>query len=324
MNAVEKKSIEDQPFLAIVIPYYKSKFFKELLHALSTQTNLDFKVYVGDDCSPERPDSILANAPKNLDIHYRRFESRLGHISLAAHWNRCLEMTQNETWIWVIPDDDLPSPHCVADFKSALSDGGSEGVNVFVLPLRVIDSAGHILSRPKALSGRSKNYDFYLQQLKGEVQGSSLGENIFRREALMGRGGFVELPKGWGSDHATILRASAGSLIAPLNRAWFGFRQSGDNISSQRDDGAEKMRARVLFAHWLRENAALLSSPPSAEFYRYFYWKGEYYALHHWKFSAALFWQLLRLRWVCLRSANALAVVRLFLTKRRHGGEAAR
>lgn len=310
--------------LAVVIPFYKKRFLLALLDALLQQSDQSFNIYIGDDCSPEDPSDLIAELSSRFPLNYFRFANRLGGVSLAAHWNRCLDLTQGEPWIWIIPDDDLPAPNCVAEFMAALREGRAEGVNVFAFPARVIDSTGHITSEGVPLHAPVRNYDFYLKQLKGEMQGSSLGENIFRREALMGRGGFVELPKGWGSDHATILRASAGSLIAPLNRAWFGFRQSGDNISSQRDDGAEKMRARVLFAHWLRENAALLSSPPSAEFYRYFYWKGEYYALHHWKFSAALFWQLLRLRWVCLRSANALAVVRLFLTKRRHGGEAAR
>lgn len=310
--------------LAILIPFYKRGHFNILLDALLSQTDQSFNVYIGDDCSPDQALDLVAIASKKLNILYHRFSSRLGGVSLASHWNRCLDLTQGEPWIWIIPDDDLPAPNCVAEFMAALREGRAEGVNVFTFPARVIDSTGHITSEGVPLHAPVRNYDFYLKQLKGEMQGSSLGENIFRREALVGRGGFVELPKGWGSDHATILRASAGSLIAPLNRAWFGFRQSGDNISSQRDDGAEKMRARVLFARWLRENAALLSSPPSTEFYRYFYWKGEYYALHQWKFSAALFWHLLRLRWVCLRSANALAVARLFLTKRRHGGEAAR
>lgn len=303
--------------LAIVIPYYKKRYFRELLLALKAQSDQSFHVYIGDDCAPEDARDLVAEVGENLSIQYCRFDSRLGNISLAGHWNRCLALIRDEPWIWVLPDDDLPSPNCVAEFMTALRAGLAAGVNVFAFPVQVINAAGQTVSAGRSFSGPVGNYDFYLGQLKGETGGSTLGENIFRRDALVGRGGFVEFPKGWGSDHATLIRASAGAKIACLSGARFGFRQSGLNISSKDDDGGQKMSARVLFARWLKRNEGLFSKPPDQAFYRYFYWKGEFYAVHVWQFSAALAWQLLRLRWVCMRSLNVLALVKLFATRRR-------
>jgi len=40
--------------LAIVVPYYKLTFFEETLKSLKSQTNKKFKVYIGDDASPEK------------------------------------------------------------------------------------------------------------------------------------------------------------------------------------------------------------------------------------------------------------------------------
>ena len=41
--------------LAIIIPYFKLLFFEETLQSLAIQTDKRFKVYIGDDASPEDP-----------------------------------------------------------------------------------------------------------------------------------------------------------------------------------------------------------------------------------------------------------------------------
>ena len=45
--------------LAIIIPYYKIVFFEETLKSLSEQTDKRFKVYIGDDASPENPANLI-------------------------------------------------------------------------------------------------------------------------------------------------------------------------------------------------------------------------------------------------------------------------
>ena len=45
--------------LAIVIPFFKLTFFEETLQSLSTQTDKRFKVYIGDDASPEDCTALL-------------------------------------------------------------------------------------------------------------------------------------------------------------------------------------------------------------------------------------------------------------------------
>lgn len=305
----------NQESLAIVIPYYKGRFFCALLDALREQTNKNFYVYVGDDCSPESPTCFIKAAQTQLSISYVRFDSRLGHISLAAQWNRCVQMTQGEEWVWIIPDDDLPSANCVEEFYKVVQAKYADDVNVLVIPTQTIDESGRILRKAEPLEGKSSNYSFYMRQLKGQMPGSSLGENIFRASCLERMGGFPEFPKAWGSDHAGILGASSGGFILFIKDALFSFRQSGINISSQRGDGAEKMRGRVQFAQWIRTRETIFPVKPDMEFYQYLYWKGEYYAVHEWSFSWEMLWQLFRLRVVCCGSWNIFAVMYLLATK---------
>ena len=259
------------------------------------------------------PTDLIAEAGKVINISYHRFNERMGGHSLAGHWNRCLSLINDEPWIWFLPDDDLPSLNCVEELVLALQRGLDTGVNIFTLPLKSMDEDGKIFSHGKFYEFPLNNLEFYRKQLSGEIEGSTLGDNIIRREALIGRGGFVDFPKAWGSDHATLIRASAGANILCLSNAFFCFRNSRVNISSLTYDGGLKMKARLLFACWIRENSNLFSGKLDHHFWELFYWKSEFFAVNVWPFSARLFWYLLRLRWVCIGSLNFLSVLKLLM-----------
>lgn len=301
--------------LAIIIPYYKITYFEELLEALSKQTNPNFTVYIGNDSSPDDPSGIIKKYKDRLNITYKKFETNLGGISLTKQWERCLEMIGDETWVWMLPDDDVPSHTVVEAFYEALPKVQTNIIKVFRFPMSIIDKNGDVVEDldyqdPKIES----NIDFYERVVRGKA-GASLGDNIFHKKSLLESGGFVELPKAWGSDHATLLRASVGGNICFLDEARLYFRMSGDNISSDISDGVVKMQARVAFSTWLKENEHLFPHTPSDDFYHFFYWKGEYYVLHEWKFSLALLQELYELRKICFGSLNILPLVKVALQK---------
>jgi len=300
--------------LAIVIPYFKISYFEELLRALAGQTNKNFNLYVCDDCSTENPESILQKYSGHLDFKYFRHPERRGHISLASQWNRCLQVLGEEEWVWFLPDDDLPSPNCVAGFYNLFATEETRDIKVIRFPLNIVNRTGGILSYGQASPPVESNYDFYLRLLKGQTE-CSLGDNIFHRDSLVRCGGFVEFPKAWGSDHATVLQVASGGLIRFLKDSSVAFRMGGDNISSDTSDSSEKMRARILFARWLRNHEDIFPVKPEHEFYQYFYWKGEHYATHQWWFSVTTLLNLYVLRTVCFRSLNPLPVIKLVLLK---------
>ena len=69
--------------LAIVIPYYKRTFFEETLQCLVNHTNQRFKVYIGDDASPENPSELLKKQKGRFDFVYLSFEQNIGGKSLT-------------------------------------------------------------------------------------------------------------------------------------------------------------------------------------------------------------------------------------------------
>lgn len=287
--------------LAIVIPFYKIPYLDCLLSSLSRQTNKNFRVYIGDDSSPSDPVSIIEQYRTKLPITYFRFNDRLGHVHLTQQWQRCLHLIKNEKWVWVLPDDDLPSLNVVEEFYTSLAQINKNKINVIRLPMQTINEKGNIIGKIGINPVTESNYEFYSRLVRGETA-SSLGDNIFRRSALESSGGFIEFPKAWGSDHATILNVASGGNIYCLQNTSLGFRMSGENISSNRKDGHIKMAARVQFARWLKANESIFLTHPSVEFYKHFYWKGEHYALHEFSFSFKLCLELYRLRKVCTPS----------------------
>jgi len=128
-------------------------------------------------------------------------------------------------------------------------------------------------------------------------------------------GGFVNFPKAWGSDHATVLSTSQGGNIYFLPESRLYFRMSGVNISSDITDGWIKLTARIQFVNWLKENESIFPSKPKKHFYKLFYWKGEYYVLYEWVFSFKILVLLYKLRNVCFGTNNLLPILKIFFQK---------
>src|SRR5215469_8140780 len=109
--------------LAIVIPAYKTRYLRDALQSIASQTNQNFRLYIGDDCSPEPIEKIVREFSDKLKIEYHRFDKNFGGVSLAKQWKRCLHLS-TEPWVWCFGDDDLMEPDCVAAFLEALKNTG--------------------------------------------------------------------------------------------------------------------------------------------------------------------------------------------------------
>ena len=299
--------------LAITIPYYKIGHFKEVLEALAQQTNQNFNVYIGDDSSPDSPLELINVYKDKLDISYTKFESNLGGISLTKQWDRTAYLNEGEEWLWVLPDDDIPSPNCVEEFYKALPKAKKYNVKLFRMSLNFIDGDGMITAEFEHNDPTIEdNLAFYNRVIRGEAS-SSLGDNIFHRQSFEDSGGFVEFPKAWGADHATVLNVATGGTLYFMENASLSFRMSGENISSDSSDGVTKMRSRIQFVKWLKDNEDIFPRKPDSEFYKYFYWKGEYYFSNEWEFSFSLLNELYMLRKTCFDSSSILPILKIMV-----------
>jgi hypothetical protein len=217
--------------------------------------------------------------------------------------------------VWFLPDDDLPAINCVKEFYLALIKVDKFNIKIFRFPSDVIDASGAVLwdinEQAPEIEG---NYEFYSRVVAGKA-GASLGDNIYNRDALEGSGGFIDFPKAWGADHATLLRASAGGTLYFLSHARFSFRLSGVNVSSDISDRMEKISARVMFAKWMKDNESIFSREPDADFYKNFHIKGEALFVYNWPFEFKLWKKLYELSVICHESYTPIPVLRLLFIK---------
>lgn len=254
---------------SFVLPAYKARFLKEALDSILSQTYKDFELIIVNDASPEDLDSIV----KSYDdprIRYYVNEQNIGGRDLVAQWNHCLEYANGE-YVILASDDDVYHVEYVEKMDSLIKK--YPHINIFRPRTQVIDYGGNITH----IHGYLKEYisaaEFAYYWMRGHI-GSAVSHYIFKKEALINIGGFINFPIAWGSDDATALELSLGGLVFHSD-ILFSFRQSGNNISSQKNR-TESLRKKIfacnIFIKWLDQFAVKIQ-PNNFEddfYYRYF------------------------------------------------------
>jgi glycosyltransferase involved in cell wall biosynthesis len=230
--------------LAIVIPYYKITFFEVTLQSLASQTDKRFKVYIGDDASPENPSLFLEKYKGNFDYEYHRFNDNFGGESLTKQWDRCVAMTGSEEWLMILGDDDYLDSTTIATWykhynlfykKSEVIRFASK--MVFEQTKEVTDTYIHPLWESAADA-------FYRKH--NNLTRSSLSEYIFSRASYL-RCGFHEYSLGWYSDDRAWFDFSDNKPIFTINESLVYVRVSENSISGKADNFIEKGLATIEF-----------------------------------------------------------------------------
>ena len=60
--------------IAIVVPYFKITFFEETLFSLANQSNKNFKVYIGNDASPDDPAELIDKYSSKINLKYQIYK----------------------------------------------------------------------------------------------------------------------------------------------------------------------------------------------------------------------------------------------------------
>ena len=235
--------------LAIVIPYYKIDFFKETLDSLANQTNKNFKVYIGNDASPNNPCALLSKYTNDFDFEYFEFHENLGGKSLVNQWHRCIDLAQEEEWLMILCDDDTISENYIEAFYNTIDEINNSKTAVIRYASQVIDgnnnSLSNVINHPKMENA----VDFLFRKLKGGTR-STLSEYIFKQKIVL-KIKFKNLPLAWYADLLGVLEFSLFGTIYTINEALLKFRLSGINITSKTDDHVLKNEATFQFYYYL-------------------------------------------------------------------------
>ena len=238
--------------LAIVIPFFKLTFFEETLQSLATQTDKRFKVYIGDDASPEDCTALLQKFEGKFDFVYQRFETNLGGISLTQQWGRCIALSKDEDWLMILGDDDVLGENVVREFYKVKQQLDEEKINVMKFASVLINEMSKQISKIYSHPIKEMAADAYWKHYKGESR-SSLSEYVFRRKSY-NRYNFTNFPLAWHSDDKAWLDFSQGGILYGCNDAIIQVRLSSENISGKKDNIISKRKARLLFFEDIIQN----------------------------------------------------------------------
>jgi len=235
--------------VAIVIPYYKLTYFETTLQSMANQTNKQFKVYIGDDASPENPSRLLEKYQGQFDFVYYKFEENLGSISLVKQWDRCIELIEDEEWVMILGDDDELSSNCIAEFYKYLPEIELNNCKVIRYATIINDEVNQKLSTLYTHPTLEKATDFFYRRFTNQTR-SSLSEYIFKRSSYE-KFGFYNYELAWYADDRAWLEFSEFKHIYSINTSYVIFRLSNENISRANYKIKEKQKATLQFYKFL-------------------------------------------------------------------------
>ena len=231
--------------LAIIIPYYKRTFFEATLQSLAAQTCQNFKVYIGDDASPEAPSMLLEDYKGKFDFVYHCFETNLGVTSLTKQWERCIALSANEEWLMILGDDDVLGEKVVEAFYKSLEEIEAIGCNVVRFSTQIIDEITNSTSKVFVNPKFENAADFYCRRDLGLVR-SSLSEHIFRKKSYL-KYSFQDYPLAWHSDDYAWIQFAENKPIFAINNEKVSIRVSNKSLTGSTTNLKDKRIAESMF-----------------------------------------------------------------------------
>lgn len=237
--------------LAIIIPAYKDTYLHNALSSISNQTCKDFNLYIGDDASPYDLTKIIKPFYNKLNITYKRFDKNIGGKNLVKQWERCIELTQGEEWLWLFSDDDEMDKDCVKNFYMELNK--TIRYDLYHFNINIIDANSNI-KKTFIFPEHLNVIDFIRRKSRGKIE-SFVVEYIFSREIYLKEKGFQQFDLAWNSDDATWIKFGKEKGIKTIKGGKISWRESPYNISPNNTNKElieRKIKANIKYIDYIK------------------------------------------------------------------------
>ena len=237
--------------LAIVIPFYKGKYFKETLESIQKQTNQRFNLYIGNDDSSYDIEKIIDGLDTEFKkkIIYYRFLNNIGSTSLIKQWERCINLSVEEPYIWLFSDDDIMPPDAVKRFYDFVEMHLT--IDIARFNVQIINDINDVIRKSQRHPDLETSKEFLKRRLNGMCI-STACEYIFSRKIYVSKGGFIEFPLAWASDDASWATFAEDGGIATIPGNPISWRMSEHNISSEsKRYFKQKIQSSILFIKFI-------------------------------------------------------------------------
>lgn len=238
--------------LAIVIPYYKIDFFEDTIKSVAAQNDKNFKLYIGNDASPDDPLPVIRKYLKEGDYQYIKYTGNVGGKNLALQWERILAHVKEE-WFQILGDDDMIAENFVEEFYKILPAVEAKKITAVKFVHEWVDESNHHLQTFNYDAETLNAVDFVIRKYNGDAI-SSLSENIFKTQVYH-RYGFEKIPLAWGSDDIALLTFSGYKEIFYSQKSKVQVRISASSISGndamevQKSIAFNEFRKKIIIRH---------------------------------------------------------------------------
>ena len=230
---------------SFVLPAYKAAYLKEAIDSILNQTYKEFELIIVNDASPEGVDAIVRSYDDPRIQYYVNAEN-IGGKDLVAQWNYSITYAKG-TYLILASDDDVYMPEYLEKMNTLVDKYPQ--VNAFRPRVKRVLDSGTILEVDGFTQEHMTKLEYFYAWSRQWI-GSGIPFFIFKREALMEIGGFVNYPMAWFSDDATIMKLADNGIVVYGQETLFAFRHSYKNISSARNSKkvlSAKLKATKMF-----------------------------------------------------------------------------
>lgn len=231
---------------SVTIPAYKARFLNEAIESVVRQTYDNWELIIVDDHSPENLVEIVKPYLTDNRIQYYRNKKNYGATNIVNNWNTCLSYC-NGDYVICMGDDDRLLSSCLQEYKNLINE--IPGLNVYHARTEIIDEVGEVVNlqelRPRWESVLSLIWNRWDHRNRQYI-----GDFCYNVQYLKGKGGYYNLPLGWGSDDITAVQAAKEKGIANMQVYGFQYRENCQTLSNSTQFARTKIKATLTQYVW--------------------------------------------------------------------------
>lgn len=235
--------MNDKILFSVLIPAYKGSYLKEAIQSVLEQDYDDFELIVLNDCSPEPLEKIVASFTDSR-IRYNKNEKNSGAERLVETWNKCLSLA-NGDFVICMGDDDKLKPNCLSGYNALINK--YPGYDVYHGMTEIINEDSVVTRLQEQRPIQESVYSMMYHRWNGRIQ--FIGDFLYRRNVLVSKGGFFDLPMAWGSDDITAYIMAGDKGIINSQTPLFQYRISSLTLTKS-GNASVKLRAILTDEEW--------------------------------------------------------------------------
>lgn len=231
--------------ISIIIPAYKSLYLHSAIESVLSQTYTDWELVVVDDCSPENIKDVVMSF-HDPRIRYHRHSHNYGASNLVANWNKCIEYCTGE-YVLCMGDDDMLPTGSLTEYMKVINK--YPNIDVIHGWTNIINSDSQVIDILQQHPSHESVMGVMLRCWKGDD--IFAGDILYKTETLRNKGGFVNMPMAWHSDHLTAFLCGKEWGIASTSGLAFSYRRHSNTISMSTECMEKKLKADFNTYDWL-------------------------------------------------------------------------